>query len=108
MITSSITRVPPRTVARRLRSILFPEDIGVLMATRASHKLGDVSCEKFTLAAFHTEEDNAYIGHFIEGAGLIDLVFPKSGCRWLTEEEVAVLVRKRLKFSGPLQAATLE
>lgn len=100
--------IAPSVVVERIAhsNILTGEMIGVVMATNAVHsKSGrDISREKPSLAAFHTEEKDAYIGQFLEGFGMIDVCFAKSGCRELTEEEVQKLAGSRVVVGGPLSA----
>jgi hypothetical protein len=85
------TSVAPAEAARRLHRLLFGQDIGVIMATKAFHGGGDISRAEPSPARFHRETPKYYIGEFMEGFGLLCVRFPKSGCRLLTEAEVATL-----------------
>jgi hypothetical protein len=63
-----------------------------MMATKATHKLGDLSRKNPELACIQSEDEDNYYGYWIEGLGFIDVQFPKSTTRELTEEE-------KVKFS---------
>lgn len=58
-----------------------------MMATKAFHKLGDISREKPSLCCVTGEDKENFYGHFVEGFGFIDVKFPKSTTRKLTEAE---------------------
>jgi hypothetical protein len=65
-----------------------------MIATKANHKLGDVSREFFendteNLCFITKEVGDNYIGQWITGFGLINVEFPKATTRDLTKEEVA-------------------
>ncbi len=83
--------VLPTKAAKRLRHLLFGQDIGVIMATKAFHGTRDISRDEPSPAKFHEETPDAYIGEFMEGFGLLDVRFPKDRCRVLTEDEVVTL-----------------
>ena len=63
------------------------------MATKAFHKLGDISKKHPGLVCIQYEDKDNYYGYWIEGLGFIDVQFPKSTTRELTEEE-------KVKFSN--------
>ena len=88
MNTATETGVDPKEAADRLRHLLYGQDIGVVMATTAIHGSRDISRDTPSLAAFHVEKPDCYIGNFVEGFGLCEVRFAKSGCRFLTTEEV--------------------
>lgn len=58
-----------------------------MMATKATHKIGDISRDEPDLAAIHGEEGDDYIGNWVSGFGFIDVRFPKATTRELTEAE---------------------
>lgn len=58
-----------------------------MMATRAIHKLGDISRDKPDLCWVRDEDDEAYIGAWVAGFGYLNVRFPKSTTRELTAEE---------------------
>lgn len=58
-----------------------------MMATKAIHKLGDISRDKPDLCVVHDEDKENYIGNWVTGFGFINVKFPKSTTRELTEEE---------------------
>lgn len=59
------------------------------MATKAMHKLGDISSDTPDLCFIHEETDEHYIGNWVTGFGLINVEFPKETTRELTPEEIA-------------------
>lgn len=58
-----------------------------MMATTAIHKLGDISRRIPDLCVIHGENEENYIGNWLEGFGFVDVEFPKKSTRELTEEE---------------------
>ncbi|MBI1975038.1 MAG: hypothetical protein HYS57_01605, partial [Parcubacteria group bacterium] len=58
-----------------------------MMATKAIHKLGDISREEPDLCIIHSEDAENYIGNWVTGFGFIDVKFPKGTTRELTNEE---------------------
>lgn len=58
-----------------------------MMATKAIHKLGDISRDLPDLAWITGEEGDDYIGVWVEGLGYFNVRFPKSTTRELTAEE---------------------
>lgn len=101
-----LSHVPMREAARRLRHLIYGQDWGVIMATKAIHGLGDISRSTPNLAAIHDETEDCYIGNFVEGAGFCDVRFSKSVCRELTEEEVARYEEMERRTGNFLQAVT--
>jgi hypothetical protein len=59
-----------------------------MMATKAIHKLGDISNDTPDICHIHDEDENNYIGNWIYGFGFIDVKFPKETTRELTAEEI--------------------
>jgi hypothetical protein len=59
-----------------------------MIATKALHKLGDISREEGDLAIIYKEDENNYIGNWVTGFGFIDVKFPKDTTRDLTENEI--------------------
>ena len=57
------------------------------MATVAIHKLGDISSKALDLCYIYKKDEDNYYGNWVEGLGWIDVQFPKSTTRLLTEEE---------------------
>lgn len=60
-----------------------------MMATKAIHKLGDISrgCCDLCLVFDCKETEDNYVGNWVEGLGFIDVKFPKNTTRELTQEE---------------------
>lgn len=59
-----------------------------MMATKAMHKLGDISSDEPDLCLIHSEDDENWIGNWVEGLGFINVKFPKASTRELTPEEI--------------------
>lgn len=60
-----------------------------MMATTAIHKLGDISSEEPDLCYIKDEDEENYIGSWVEGMGFIEVKFPKETTRPLTKEEIS-------------------
>jgi len=68
-----------------------------MMATKAIHKLGDISSDKPDLCVISSEDDENYIGCWVTGPGFIEvgfievgffeIKFPKATTRELTPKE---------------------
>jgi len=58
-----------------------------MMATKALHKLGDISRETPQLCDVYGQDKKNFIGSWVEGFGFFDVRFPKNTTRELTEEE---------------------
>lgn len=63
-------------------------DNGLMMATKANHKLGDISREPADICVIHSEDENNFIGNWVTGYGFINVEFPKETTRELTEGEI--------------------
>ena len=59
-----------------------------MMATKAVHKLGDISRDKPDLCFINDEDDENYIGSWVTGFGFIEVKFPKKTTRELTKKEI--------------------
>ncbi len=59
-----------------------------MMATKAEHRLGDLSEDEPTLCFVDGEEGDYYTGSWVEGFGFFNVKFPKATTRELTEEEI--------------------
>jgi len=58
------------------------------MATKAIHKMGDISRDKPDLCIINSEDESNYIGNWVTGYGFVEVEFPKETTRELTEEEI--------------------
>ena len=60
-----------------------------MMATRATHKTGDLSRERPSLAIIYPdgEREDHYVGEWAAGIGFINVEFPKDTTRPLNDEE---------------------
>ena len=71
-----------------------------MMATVASHQLGDISSDEPDLCIVREETETDYIGDWVYGLGFLGVKFPKSTTRDLTEEEVAHYNGQKLAMYG--------
>ena len=57
---------------------------------KAIHKLGDISRDYYNaeLIVVHSEDENNWIGNYVEGFGFIDVKFAKEDCKEASDEEV--------------------
>jgi hypothetical protein len=60
-----------------------------LMATTATHVMGDLTRDKPSLALIYGEDSDDWIGEWVTGIGYINVHFPKATTRQLTAEERA-------------------
>jgi hypothetical protein len=58
------------------------------MATKANHKLGDLSSDEPDLCHVYNEDTENYYGTWITGLGFFDVQFPKLTTRPLNKEEI--------------------
>ena len=59
-----------------------------MMATKAFHKLGEISSPEPDLCIVKEETETEYIGNWVTGLGFFGVRFPKETTRDLTEEDV--------------------
>lgn len=59
-----------------------------MMATKAIHKLGDISSDYYDLCFITHEDETNYIGNWVTGLGFVNVKFPKKTTRNLTPKEV--------------------
>jgi hypothetical protein len=71
-----------------------------MMATRATHQLGDLSRFPANLALITGEDDDHWIGSWVEGYGYINVHFPKATTRPLTAEEIAAYDGHLVEVAG--------
>lgn len=57
------------------------------MATKALHKLGDISSDTPDLCTISGEDGDNYIGMWVYGLGFFNVKFPKETTRIPTDEE---------------------
>ena len=65
-------------------------DSRYMMATKAHHKMGDISRNNEDICAIFgdDEKNDAWVGNWITGLGFIHVRFPKATTREPTEEEI--------------------
>jgi len=74
-----------------------------MIATKAIHKLGDISSDEPDLCYVYEEHEDYYIGSWVTGFGFIRVKFPKETTRELTKEEVEYYNKQRIQIgSGPI------
>ena len=59
-----------------------------LMATKAFHKMGELSRDKADLCIVGTETDEYVIGNWVTGFGFFNVCFPRDTTRELMEDEI--------------------
>jgi hypothetical protein len=59
----------------------------LMMATKAIHKLGDISSDKPNVCIVFSEDEENYIGQWATGFGFVNVKFPKATTRELTPDE---------------------
>ena len=59
-----------------------------MMATKAIHKIGDLSRKEEDICIITDEDGDNYIGMWMTGYGFFDVKFPKLSTRKLTPEEI--------------------
>lgn len=59
-----------------------------MMATKAIHKLGDISRDKEDICRINKETEKDYIGSWVTGFGFVEVKFPKDTTRKRTPNEI--------------------
>jgi uncharacterized cupin superfamily protein len=71
----------------------------LVTATKALHKIGDISSEEPDLAQVNKREGNFYVGSWVCGVGFFDVKFPIETTRPCTEEEKAYWLKGTFRSS---------
>jgi len=71
-----------------------------MMATKAIHKLGDISSDSPDICHIHGEDEDNYIGNWVTGYGFINVKFSKATTRDLTPDEIEKYNDTYIAFSG--------
>ena len=71
-----------------------------MMATKAQHKLGDISRDEEDLCYIHEETDDCYIGSWVTGFGFVNVEFPKETTRELTQEEIEKYNKMKVRINS--------
>lgn len=79
-----------------------------MMATKAMHKLGDISRDVPDLCIVNAMEGDNYIGAWVEGFGFIGVKFPKATTRPLTFEEIKRYDGMRLRINSTVLPTPLK
>lgn len=74
-----------------------------MMATKAIHKLGDISRDEPDLAWITGEDGDNWTGQWITGYGYIDVRFPKATTRDLTAAEREDYAGRLVELNGEVQ-----
>ena len=77
-----------------------------LMATRAIHKLGDISSDEPDICHVYAETDDDWIGSWVTGLGFFNIHFPKETTRALNDEELARYKKQHIAM-GDLDMGTI-
>jgi hypothetical protein len=87
---------------------IFPHH---MMATKALHKLGDISRDEPDLCWVNKETKYHFIGHWETGFGMINVKFPKETTRELTKDEVGKYNKMHIAinntYMGKVKVVTL-
>ncbi len=71
-----------------------------MMATKATHQLGDISSDEPDICYIKREGTNNYVGHWVTGMGFVDVKFPKETTRDLTPEEIEYWNKKSFQIGS--------
>lgn len=71
-----------------------------MMATKAYHKLRELSRDKPNLCHVYDQDEAYYYGIWVTGLGYFDIKFPKETTRDLTQEEITHYESLCLQMSG--------
>lgn len=71
-----------------------------MWATKAVHKLGDISREEGDLCTIHARAGDNYIGNWVTGFGFIEVKFPRATTRRLNAAEKKKWNGKRVGIPG--------
>lgn len=71
-----------------------------MMATKAYHKLGDISRDHDDLCRVYDQDDENFYGMWVTGYGFFDVKFPKETTRELTKEEIKQFSEMNISLSG--------
>jgi hypothetical protein len=73
-----------------------------MMATTAIHQLGDISSTAPDLCRVTSEDEENYIGMWVEGIGFFGVKFPKATTRDLTAEEIEKYNKMSIQISSQM------
>lgn len=71
-----------------------------MMATKASHKLGDLSRDDEDLCRIEKDDGSDYIGSWVTGFGFFNVKFPKETTRALTNAEIKKYNKKYVQIGN--------
>ena len=71
-----------------------------MMATKAFHKLGDISSDEPDLCHVYDQDGENYYGMWVTGFGFFDVRFPKETTRDLTNDEIKYYNSKRIQINN--------
>lgn len=67
-----------------------------MKATTAIHKMGNISREEEDYCYVKEQNDEGYLGSWVEGYGFINVLFPFETTRELTDEEQDFVDKQRI------------
>ena len=79
-----------------------------MMATKATHKLGDISRDEPDLAIIYGEAGEDYIGEWVTGVGFVNVRFPKATTRSLNAKEIAYYRTKVIDTAGSITPIVID
>lgn len=72
-----------------MKKFLREDETGLfVMATKAIHKMGDISRDRPDLAIVFEEDDDNLYGNWFFGYGFINVKFPKNTTKELTDTDI--------------------
>lgn len=74
-----------------------------MMATKATHKVGDLSRDEPDLCVIYNEDAENYIGNWQTGYGFVEVKFPKATTFELTEDQKNFYRSKVLEHSNGIR-----
>lgn len=76
------------------------QKVRYMMATKATHNLGDISRDEPELCYIFEDSETDYIGRWATGFGFVNVKFPKETTRELTEHEMEEYRHVHIGISG--------
>ena len=73
-----------------------------MIATKAEHKMGDLSRDKESLCHINEIGKDYYIGSWVTGFGFFNVMFPKETTRELTDEEIKKYNKEYIQIGSQL------
>lgn len=86
---------------RGIRNSSVPlEKFKIMMGTEAYHNLGNISRDDYDWFLAESQTPDYWVGQWRTGFGFINVVYPKSTSRELTEEELVHYKSQKFSIGG--------